>query len=480
MPRAVATSYEENVQFLNETLGVGKTFDLIFKEFEVRGRRYAVYYVNGFGQDLLQFQILRELTEGHLGPDPEKALKERRFSYPPLTTTKDLDAFVFQILSGPMGVIVEGSDEALILDTRKYPDRSPSEPDTERVIMGPRDSFIETLLFNCALIRRRMRDPRLRFELFQIGRHTKVDVAIGYVEGYTSEDFVQAVRERLQAIDVAGVAMAEETVEENLGKHPWNPFPVVRVTERPDVAAENLLEGRVAIMVDTSPMVIVAPMTYLSHLHHPEDYHVSPATGTFLRWISLGALVVGTWLTPVWLVLALHPLPALKMIGPSKPPTYPLLAQLLVAEFGIDVIRRSVLNSPSIIATSMSILAAVILGQLATKAKIFTPEVLVYSAVVAIALFAVPSLQLGMAHRLVRIVLLILGGLFSWWGLAAGFVAMSAVLLSTSSFGIPYLWPLIPLDVASLTSILIRQPLTFSRKGPKAILHLKPQRGGAV
>jgi stage V sporulation protein AF len=479
----VSTSIDENMRYLNELLGVGtgkgKSFEMILREYEVGGRRYALYYVNGFAQDLTIFEIMKQVSAGQLTAAPSGEELERRLSYGQVTALDDLDALAFQILSGPIGLLVDGYDKALAMDERYYPDRSPEEPDTERLQVGPRDGFVETLIFNCALVRRRMRDPRLRFELHHAGETTKMDVAIAYIEGYTSEALVESVRQKVEALDLAGLTMAEEAMVENLSPHPWNPFPVTRLTERPDVVAENLLEGRVAILVDTTPMAILLPYPYLSHIHHPEDYHVPPLSGTYLRWISLIALVIGTWLTPVWLILALHPVKALSFIGPSKPPVYPLLVQFLLIELGIDMIRRAVLNAPRTIATSMSILAAVIVGDLAAKADIFAPEVMVYGAIAAVALFTVPSIALAMAHRMVRVVLLVLAGLFSWWGLAAGTVAFFLLLLSMDSFGLPYLWPLIPWDGRALRTVLLRWPLNLPDTAPRRILRLRPQGGRA-
>jgi len=480
LARTFSSSYRDNVALVNDMIGVGTSFDIVTKEFEADGWHYTVYLVNGFAQDLLQLEIIEEITSGALDRKKGESLLSGRLSYPMTVTTKDVDTFIVDVLSGQLGILIEGTDEAAVLDTRSYPDRDPSEPDTERVLTGPRDGFIETILFNVALVRRRMRDPNLRFKLLRAGIHTKVDVALAYVKGYTSEKLVDAVWEKLENIDAAGVAMAEQTVEEALsGGAFWNPFPVARTTERPDVVAESLEEGRVAVMVDTSPMAIVAPMPYLSHLHSPEDYHLSAAAGTFLRWVSLVALIVGTWLTPVWMVQALHPIPALRIIGPSSPPSYSLVAQFLLAEVGIDIIRRALLAAPSTIAQAMSILAAVILGQLATKINLFTPEVLVYSAIAAVALFAVPSLELGMAHRLVRVALIILGGIIGWWGIILGSAGLFALLLSMNSFGLPYLWPLIPFDGKALLSIFVREPLTHRAKGPKRILRLDPRGGTA-
>lgn len=461
-------------------MGVTKSFDLVFREFTTEKRRYSLFVVNGFTPNLLLLEVLREVAQGDHGPDPVKLLVDGRLSYGQLETVTDLDDLALKVLSGPMGLIFEGADRALLVDVRAYPARQPSEPDSERVLLGPRDGFVETLIFNCALIRRRMRDPRLRFELFQVGKHTKLDVALAYVEGYTSGALVEAFRQRLRAMDIPGASMAEEVVLENLQPHPWNPFPTVRLTERPDVVTENLLEGRLAVLADTTPIAIVAPYTYLSHLHHPEDYHVPAASGTFLRWVTFLALLIGTFLTPFWLTLSLHPLSWLPGVGPAAKPVYPLLLELLVAEVGIDIIRRSVLNAPAPIATSLGILAAVVLGDLAAKAHIFTPEVLVYSAVGAIALFAIPSLPLGMAQRLVRVALLLVAGLLGWPGFLVGIVCLFVFLWRMDAFGLPYLWPLLPFDGPALASIVLRQPMTAKRKGPRIIRHLRPQRGGTV
>ena len=188
------------------------------------------------------------------------------------------------MLSGLIVIVVEGSNVALAVDVRGYPGRTPAEPDTEKVIRGSRDGYVENIILNTGLTRRRIRDERLRFEMLKVGERSKTDVSLCYIEDIADPDLVNILRKELNSIEIDGIPMADKTIEEFIVKQGWNPFPLVRYTERADVAAAHILEGHVAIFVDTSPSVIIAPTTYFHHVQHAEEFRESPTSGTFLRW----------------------------------------------------------------------------------------------------------------------------------------------------------------------------------------------------
>ncbi len=482
----VRRSLDENKAILDAVMGVGTSFDIIFRELRFGRTRLAMYVVNGLFEaidDLVLLKMTESLTalakdsEGRpqeeLGLEAFRELFETSLAYSQVTKSKSLSDVAFQVMSGPMAILVDGAQEAIIVDIREYPDRQPDEPTTERVIRGPHDGFIETLVFNTALIRRRIRDPRLHFSILRAGVRTQMDVAVAYMDGLTDPSLVHEVTRRIKAIGVDAVTMAERTVAAYLTDEPWNPFPTVRFTERPDVAAIHLMEGHVLVLVDTSPQAIICPSTLWNHLEHPEDYHMSPFMGTYMRWVQFVGLFFATLLPPLWLTIALdprvvHALPSLAFIGPKKPSGFPLGLQFIGAEVTLDLLRRAILNTPSTLSATMGILGAIVLGDVAAKTGIFSSEVLVYIVLAAIGQFAVSNLELGESARIVRLTMLIAVWALRLPGLLIGSLIWLLVLLSTRTFGIPYTWPLIPFNWPALRNILIRAPV--QRSGPRPLI----------
>ena len=267
---------------------------------------------------------------------------------------------------------------------RSYPGRSPEEPDTEKVIRGSRDGFTENIIMNTALIRRRLRTENLRFEMHQTTVNGKTDVAITFMKGAASEEHLSYIRERLDEIKHDGLTMTDKSLEEFLFKQRFHPMPFVRYTERPDICAAHLLEGHIAIVVDTSPSVILVPATIFHHLQHAEEYRQAPFIGTFVRWIRLFGATLSLFLLPFWYLLSTYQqhLPvSLSYIGPNDPGSVPLIVQLLIADLGIEVLRMAAIHTPSPMTTAMGLVAAIVIGQVAIDVGLFTGEVILYVAV---------------------------------------------------------------------------------------------------
>ena len=483
----VRRSLDENKAILDAAMGVGTSFDIIYRELLFGEMRMAIYVVNGMFSAISNMVLLNmtkwltdlgerheEVPPVHNPVDALEVLFTTRLSYAQVTKTTDLNEAVFQVMSGPLVILVDGADHALVVDTREYPDRQPEEPTTERVIRGPHDGFVETLIYNTVLIRRRIRDPRLRFELEHAGVRGQMDVAVGYMEGLTDPSLVAEVRRRIKQITIDGIPAAEQAVSEYLTGGTWNPFPTVRFTERPDVAAVHLLEGHVIVICDTSPQAIIAPSTLWNHLQHIEDYHVGPFVGTYVRWAQYLGLFFATLLPPLWLAFAIDPrlvhlLPGLAFIGPKQPSSFPLGLQFVGAELTLDILRRAILNTPGSLSATMGILGAIVLGDLAAKSGIFAPEVLVYLVLAAIGQFAISSIELGMAARLMRFTLLIAVWALRLPGLLIGLLVWTLVLLGTRTFGIPYTWPLLPFDWTAFKGMLFREPITSRSPRPMAL-----------
>lgn len=470
---AISKNYQENVDYLNSKLGVPESFDIIVREMTIGGKKLAFYSVNGMITrpavniilDTFTEMEKTELTVNAL----EKLIKSKIVDLQ-VSEVESMDEVIYFILSGTLVVLVEGKNQAIIIDIRTYPARMPEEPDIERVTRGSRDGFTETLVFNTILIRRRLRDPGLRMKLAKAGSRSKTDVCIAYIEDITNPEMVAYIEKEIKNISIDGVPMAEKSIEEFiLGSKYWNPFPRVRYTERPDVATIHLLEGNVLIMVDNSPSIIIAPCTLWHHVQHAEEYRQEPVVGAYLRWVRFIAILASVFLFPLWLAGALNPhlLPEwLQFIGVQEPAAIGLLPQALMGEVAIDILRMAAIHTPSPLATALGLIAVFMLGDIAIEVGLFTSEVILYLAIAAVGTFATPSYELAQANRLARIFLILCAGLFNFWGLGIGVLLLFILLARTNSFGVPYLWPLIPLDFDALKTILIRYPVPIANLRP--------------
>lgn len=456
---------KKNLEYLDKRLGVSVSFDVLVREIKVGGKDAALVFLDGLVKDKETQAIMTHLLSverGALQPNTVEKLMKEQLPYFDVSVLDDLDEAITLVLSGPLALLVDGMDSVVILDVRQYPVRSIDEPDLERVTRGARDGFGETGLQNVNLIRRRLRDPGLRFEAMAIGKRSKTDVFLGYIDDIADPSLVAELRKRLQSVDASALPMGSKNLEEYVTGTKFNPFPVVRFTERPDVVAAHLLEGNIIIITDTTPAVMILPATAWQFTQHAEDYFNNPVVGTYIRWLRFAAMTMAFLLTPVWLVLAQNRSilpPSLRFIGPKGTSTLPLFIQFLLLEVAIDITRLAFIHTPNALSTSLGLVATILLGDFAVKVGLFIPETILYQAIVAIAYFAIPNYEFGMATRIFRLLTLILTGLFSFWGLAAGIIVTFLVMAFTKSLGVPYLWPLIPLHGPSLMRLLFRYPI---------------------
>ncbi len=291
---------------------------------------------------------------------------------------------------------------------------------------------------------------------------------------------IREIKQRIKSIEIDGIPMAEKSIEELITKeNAWNPFPQVRYTERPDVSAAHLLEGHILIMVDTSPSIMIAPTTFFHHIQHAEEYRQAPLVGAYIRWVRFFAIISSLVLLPAYLLVSLEPslLPqSLDFIGPSKVGRVPLILQILLAEVGLDMVRMAAIHTPSPLATALGLIAAFMIGDIAIKIGMFAPEIIMYLAFAAVGTFATPSYELGMALRLWRLLLIGLVYFFRLPGLVFGILALFVFLASIKSFGIPYLWPLVPFNWKALKSILVRYPVPIQNSRPSILKPIDPDR----
>lgn len=471
----VPESVTEIENYMKQRVGLGKSFDFGVRKLKILKKDVHIYYVNGLCDSLFIIQLIEELVEINdhekLSTDLFKVV-ENRLVNQSVDRVTSLDLIVDKVLSGLIAVVMEGQNTAFVIDVRSYPGRQPEEPDTEKVVRGSRDGFVENIILNTALTRRRIRDERLRFEMLKVGERSKTDVALGYLEDVADSDMVNVIRKEIQAIKTDGIPMADKTIEEFILKQGWNPFPLVRYTERADIAATHLLEGHVVIYVDTSPSVIITPTTFFHHLQHAEEFRESPAMGTFVRWTRFLGVITSIMLLPLWMLFVLEPslLPEkLSFIGPNEQTNIPIILQIFLADFGIEFLRLAAIHTPTPLSTAMGLIAAVLIGQIAISVGLFVPEVILYVAVAGIGSFTTPSYELSVANKIGRLTLLILVSLFHLPGFVIGATVFFLFLVKIRALNTPYLWPFLPFEPKGFLQIIVRRAIPGSILRPSIV-----------
>lgn len=471
----IPESVAEVENYMKQRVGLGVSFDFGVRKLRILRKDVHFYFVNG----LCDTQYITEIVEGLVEiNDHEKVstnlfkIVENRLANQSVQPIKTLDEMVDLVLSGLIVVVVEGANTALAVDVRSYPGRTPAEPDTEKVVRGSRDGFVENIILNTALTRRRIRDERLRFEMLKVGERSKTDVSLGYLEDVADPDLVNILRKEIKAIEIDGIPMADKTIEEFILKQGYNPFPLVRYTERADVAAAHILEGHVIIYVDTSPSVIIAPTTYFHHVQHAEEYRKSPLMGTFMRWARFLGILTSIFLLPLWLLFVLEPslLPEkLSFIGPNEQTNIPIVLQIILADFGLEFLSIAAIHTPAPLSTAMGLVAAVLIGQIAISVGLFVPEVVLYVAIAGIGTFTTPSYELGVANKMARMALVILVSIFHTPGFVIGSTLLFLLLVKTRALNTPYFWPFLPFEPKGFLQIIFRRPIPGSLLRPSIV-----------
>ena len=312
----------------------------------------------------------------------------------------------------------------------------------------------------------------MRFEAVRVGRRSKTDVFIGYVNDIANLEWVNHTRELLQSIDTVSLTMGAKTLEGYLVRSKLNPFPTVRYTERPDVVVAHLLEGHIVLLTDTTPTAMLFPASAWHFTQHAEEYFQNPTVGTYLKWVRFLAILVAFLMTPLWFLLAANPQLRpewLQWLGPRTGSEIPLFLQLVILELAIDLTRMAFIHTPSALASSLGLVAAILLGDFAVQVGLFVPEAILYQATSAIGFFALPNYEFSLALRIFKILTLILTGFFGLYGFLGGIGFTLAVMGATRSLDLPYLWPLIPFDWVALKRLILRYPIPEVTRRPKRL-----------
>ena len=498
------------MEIMRKELPVGESFDLLERKLFIGGRRASMFFVDGltdgektqrilaylmavpaaglygisssqrFIETALPFLDTTVIEPKNGSPDaaggnPAAGRNADSTSTPPLTMVQAVDCYrqmLPKLYAGLVPLLVEGLDRIIIIDCREYPSRSVEEPDKEKTLRGAKDGFTENFMENVALIRRRIRDNNLIFKAYNVGSVSKSDVAVVYLKNRADMKLIDKLDQCLKdmAPDAGGhgtdvLSVADQSLLERLlaalgVAKGLNPFPKVRYTQRPDIIAAHLAEGKAAIIVDNSPTVMMLPVSVFEFFQDPDDYYFPRMTGNYFRMIRIINFLVILFLTPVYLILAqsqdFTP-EVLSFFVPAEDYAIPIFWQFILLEIAVDGLKLASLNTPTSLGMSLSVIGALILGEFSIDSGWFISQTILCMAVVALAAFTQPSIELSYAMKFGRILMLIGAQLFGIAGAATAAVLSFIVMASTKTLsGHSYIYPLIPFNGAALKRLIFR------------------------
>lgn len=465
--RRLCEDYRSNVSELDERLRISDSFDMLKKVISIGDDELTLYYIDGFVKDgVMEKLMIYFLSLEGVGEPSDRCAKEfleGHLPYVEADVIEDEDGMIQAVMSGE--TLMLGSPfgaRAIIIDSRTYPARDTTEPENDRVMRGARDGFVETLISNTALIRRRIRDTSLTMSYISVGRESRTDVALCYMEGRADPSYVEHLTEKLKSIDTAAVVLGHQSLAECLVRTRWyNPFPKIRNTERPDAAAAQILEGSVVLLCDNSPEAMILPTSIFDFMQETNDFYYPPLTGSYLRIVRYLVFWSTLVLTPIWYLFIKNPniIPrALEFVLPTSKAKIPIIAQLLLVEFFLDGLKLASMNTPSMLANSLSIVGGLILGDFAVNVGWLIPEVILYMAYISIASFTQTSYELGYAFKFLRVTMLILTAVFNIAGFVCGILLTVVLIVSNRTVNgrRSYLYPLLPFNGRALLSLFVR------------------------
>lgn len=454
-----------------KALRVEESFDVVARVFMVSDKQAALFFVDGMIKDETMQKIMTGFAAIKPADMPKNAKEFAKYQVPyvEVDVLEDRLQAVNAVLSGTPCLIVDGYREAIAIDIRTYPARSVQEPEKDKVMRGSRDGFVETLVFNTALIRRRIRDPKLTMEYQSVGTVSHTDVVLCYMDDRVDKNYLAEIRRRVKDIRVESLTMNQESLAECLYEHSWwNPFPKFKFSERPDTASAAVLEGNIVILVDGSPAAMILPTTIFDIIEEADDYYFPPVTGTYLRLTRVAANIMAFILTPLFLLLMQQPerLPEnWQFIALKEPMNIPLIWQFLLLEFAIDGLRLAALNTPSMLSLPLSVISALVIGEFAVSSGWFNAEPLLYMSFVILANYTQASYELGYAIKFLRMITLVATHFLGVWGFGAGILLCIVTIGSNRAIGgKSYVYPLFPLHFGKLLKRFFRISLPTDTK----------------
>lgn len=446
--------------FLENELGIKQSYDVVVREIKVFSKQINIYFLSGLTDGMQAIKIIESILTIPRERTYSFDLVKNNISHHAVTVVTKRQELLAEILNGMLVLVFEGYNRALSVDVRNYPTRSIAEPDMEKVIRGAHDGFTENFHINVSLLRRRVKDPRLRNEIFKIGNASPSYVCLCYIKNICPQDHIDYIKDKLEKVNVEHLIMADKTLEELIIKRHFNPYPLVRYTERADTVAVHLYQGMFAIFVDTSPSVILAPATFSDHIQHSEEYRQTPVAGTYLRFIRYFGILLSLFLTPIWLILVERDafFGLLTVMIPDESVTINIYLQVLVAEVGVEFLRMASIHTPNALSTAMGLIAGILLGDIAVSVGLFSIQTVLMVAISAIGTYVTPSYELGLANKISKLFFILVTFLFGLWGFVGAVLFWLIYLVRLKSVKKPYLYPLIPFNLKRMLKIFIRYP----------------------
>ena len=458
--------FDEDAARFASLLRTGESFDLNDRRVEGPRWRFRVWTLDGLTRPESLEKLLSSLTSAEFregGEGGAARFAEACLPSGQVKTERSLGELAEAVLSGCTVVLSDAfGPDALYADLRTYPVRDSEEPENDKVMRGSRDGFVENILTNVSLIRRRIRTPSLSVRRIRVGSGTRTDVAVLWMEGRADGAYVRDLAGRIAELKTDSLVLGHQSLAEALSPRGWlNPFPKLRTTERPDTAAAALLEGGVVVLCDNTPEAMLFPVTLFHFLQETDDFCFSPLTGTYLRLLRHAIFWLTMIVTPLWLLCLNHAEllpPSLHFLIPHDPGDLPIPVQLIVTEFALDGLKLASLNTPDVLASSLSVVGGLLLGDFAVTVGWLSPDVILYMAFVAIANFTQSSYELGYAFKYLRVLTLLLTAAFDWIGFLAGIAAgfLLAAFNRTVDGRRRYLWPLLPWDGDAVSRLVLR------------------------
>ncbi len=432
--KQISREFKDNIAYMDTILPVKESFDIIRRDIRIGGKDAVFYFIDGFTKDETMLKIMDSMMGISEKDMPEDATMFTRQCLPYVESDviSSFDEIIRNVLSGVTCMFIDGYSAAIAIDCRTYPARSVEEPEKDKSLRGSRDGFVETIVFNTAMMRRRIRSPQLVMEMTEAGQSSRTDIAVCYMQDRVDEELLQNVKNRIESLEIDDLRMNTQSLADALFKRKWfNPFPKFKFTERPDTAAACLLEGKVVILIDNSPSALILPTSIYDMVEEANDYYFPKVTGIYLK-ASRGIITVGTvFLTPVYLLLMqnINWIPkGLEFIIQREQANVPLIWQLLILELSIDGLRLAALNTPSMLSTPLSVIAGIVMGEFSVSSGWFDSNVMLYMAVVSVANYTQPNFELGYALKFMRLMLLVLTALFNLAGFIAGCILILCFL----------------------------------------------------
>ena len=479
------TNIDENIERIKTLLR--DCDDIVYKDFRVgedQKQRFALIFTDGLvDKPFINTSVMSDLMihAREVPPDAPGLIEDLyeliRYGTIPSPELKDInniDDAVLAILTGDTVLIMDGIETIIVIGTKGWPARGVSEPNTEAVIRGSREGFTETFRFNTALVRRFIRDPKLKIKQMQLGRRSFTDLGILYIDDIAKPELVEEVKRRLKTIDIDTI-MESGYIEELIEDNPYSLFPQIKATERPDKVAAALFEGRVAILVDNTPFALIIPATFNSFFHAAEDHYIRWIPATVLRCMRFIAGILSLITPALYIaVTSYHPgiLPTdlvLSIAAAREGVPFPAVVEALILEITFELIREAGVRLPTLIGGVVGIVGGLVIGQAAVEAGIVSPIMVIIVAVTAISSFSIPDYGFTNAFRLFRFLLIFAAAFLGLYGMVLGLLLMLGHLVRLKSFGTPYMSPFVSFIASDLKDTMVRLPIFMMRNRPLGI-----------